>query len=282
MKKQTVVLVIVALVIAFGALLYYGLTRTRGIPVPVASTKHIILQAPFVDKEIDLAGGLSVETWDTLSPTEIPLVYQVMVLPWGKSLVSPLTLKAFHNKNDIYFHLNWKDETPDKNRGLEQFTDACAVMLPFRDDIQPETLMMGFLDKVNIWHWKATRDDEFWLKKLPRTEAYSDYYTDFDDNGSSLINEILQSSAVTDLTAVRVGTVTRKDKQNVHGRGYWADGKWSVVFRRALAPPADAEIDAAFNPGQKRLCAFAVWNGATGDRGGRKSISDWVELAIGN
>ncbi len=30
----------------------------------------------------------------------------------------------------------------------------------------------------------------------------------------------------------------------------------------------------------ERLCAFAVWNGSKGDRGGRKSISDWVDLRV--
>ncbi len=55
---------------------------------------------------------------------------------------------------------------------------------------------------------------------------------------------------------------------------------WHVVFKRSLRV-ASIEDDVVFNSGEeKMLCAFAVWNGATGDRGGRKSISGWVELEI--
>jgi DMSO reductase family type II enzyme heme b subunit len=80
------------------------------------------------------------------------------------------------------------------------------------------------------------------------------------------------------LLAIRVGTVTKKPLQNVEGRGIYSDGTWRVVFKRALNA-IDAKTDAQFSTG-KQLCAFAVWNGSKGDRGGRKSISDWVELEI--
>ena len=78
--------------------------------------------------------------------------------------------------------------------------------------------------------------------------------------------------------SIRVGTVTPKETQNIEGRGFWQEGVWRVVIKRSLNA-TDTDVDAKFNI-PKRLCAFAVWNGAKGDRGGRKSISDWVELRV--
>lgn len=52
-----------------------------------------------------------------------------------------------------------------------------------------------------------------------------------------------------------------------------------MVVKRSLNAN-DPQSDAVFNTGGKKLVAFAVWNGAKGDRGSRKSISDWVELEV--
>jgi DMSO reductase family type II enzyme heme b subunit len=77
-----------------------------------------------------------------------------------------------------------------------------------------------------------------------------------------------------------VGTVTLKPTQTVNGRGEYRNGVWRAVFKRSLAA-GDPEIDADFaKPGVSQLSAFAVWNGSKGDRGGRKSISDWVDLVL--
>ncbi|HIE28533.1 TPA: hypothetical protein EYP66_14730 [Candidatus Poribacteria bacterium] len=56
-------------------------------------------------------------------------------------------------------------------------------------------------------------------------------------------------------------------------------GLWHVVLKRSLNS-ANPEFDVVFKPGTKRIIAFAVWNGVKSDRGGRKSISDWMELEI--
>ena len=85
---------------------------------------------------------------------------------------------------------------------------------------------------------------------------------------------------VNDLLAIRIGTITHKKEQAVQGKGIWENGIWQVVFKRSLKH-VSIEDDVLFNPGEeKMLCAFAVWNGATKDRGGRKSISGWVELEL--
>jgi DMSO reductase family type II enzyme heme b subunit len=63
------------------------------------------------------------------------------------------------------------------------------------------------------------------------------------------------------------------------GGGYYdkAKRRWHVVFKRSLKVQ-DEKVDVSFE--KRRFVAFAIWNGANGDRGGRKAISNWVELEI--
>jgi DMSO reductase family type II enzyme heme b subunit len=64
----------------------------------------------------------------------------------------------------------------------------------------------------------------------------------------------------------------------VHALARWQDGRWSVDFRRELRPEAAQAL--VLHPGQRVQVACAVWNGAAGDSGARKSISIWQELVL--
>ncbi|MFN7169640.1 MAG: ethylbenzene dehydrogenase-related protein [Candidatus Omnitrophota bacterium] len=282
MRKIAVILIIALLIIGFGWLVFYGLRYSRGVPVVVEEKVRQVLEVPFIEEKIDLAKGISPEIWQKLPEREVELVYQVTVLPWPqKGLISPITVKAFHNKKDIYFYIRWKDETEDYILTTNKFSDGCAIMFPLGKKIEPNpsTLLMGFLGKANIWHWKASIDREFWLNDFPEDKVYVDFYYPFEKGELFPISKDIPKSAVRDLLAIRVGTITPKETQQVQGKGVWNAGVWEVVFRRSLNP-ADVELDAIFPLGKKQYCAFAIWNGSKGDRGGRKSISDWVELKI--
>ncbi len=281
MKKFTIILISLSLTVVFGILVYIGLKHARGVPVPVEKPKERpVLTAPFIDKTVDLSKGISSEIWDKIEGKEIELTYQVTVLPWGKSLVSPIIVKSFHNKKDIYFYISWKDETEDRAIGNGIFSDACAIMFPLNEKVQPQTIMMGFLDRVNIWQWKASQDKEYWLKEFQQANAYSDFYYPFEDEEVLSVSKDVIKSAVNDLIATGVGTIAPKEKQVVEGRGIYDKDKkvWQVVFKRAMK--SDGKDSFEFVPGEKKNIAFAVWNGSAGDRGGRKSISGWVEMDI--
>ncbi|GFP29377.1 ethylbenzene dehydrogenase-related protein [Candidatus Hakubella thermalkaliphila] len=281
LTKKTILLIAIISVISFLALVYYGLSHARGVPVVIEKPERVILEVPFISKDIDLTKGISLPEWETIPSQEVELMYQVMVLPWGKSLVSPVTVRAFHNGEEIYFYMSWKDDSENRNIDVDEFSDAAAIMFPLADEVPPSTIMMGFMGNpgANIWQWKASQDTEYWLKELPETEAYSDFYYPFEEQEVLVVSKEVPRSAVNDLIARGVGTITPKETQNVLGRGLWDKGTWYVVFRRSLKP-TDPQLDAAFSPGGGKLSAFAIWNGAKGDRGGRKSISDWVELEI--
>lgn len=278
MKKPGILFIAIISILAFSLLVYYGFTHRRGTPVPIEEEKRSELEVPFMDKEIDFNKDIDWSFWEGQPGKKIKLLYQVMVLPWPKIITPEVTVKAFHNAGDIYFYLQWQDDTENRIIGINKFSDACAAMFPLDEKTQIPTLMMGFLGRANIWHWKASRDKEHW-QKPQELKAYADFYYPFEDEETLAVSKENVKSAVNDLVSVRVGTVTPKETQDVQGRGFWNNGIWQVVMQRRL-DAGDPHDDAVFVQGKKRLCAFAVWNGEKGDRGGRKSISDWVELDI--
>ena len=280
MKKSTAFLIAIVLISAFAGLVYYGATHSRGVPVKIEKIVTPLVEVPFVEQVIDLNQGISPDVWSKLEPREIKLMYQVTALPWPKIKggLPFVTIKAFHNKEDIYFYLRWPDDTEDRVHETASFSDAGAIMFPLEKKAQPHTIMMGFLGRVNIWHWKANQDREYWRNESPQTKAYVDFYYPFEDQELFPVSKHVTKSPVNDLLAIRVGTITPKDNQEVMGKGVWENGVWSVVLKRPLSA-IEAENGVNFTAG-KKLAALAVWNGSQGDRGGRKSISDWVELEI--
>jgi hypothetical protein len=282
MKKFFIVLIIVITVISFSVAVYFGFRNKRGVPVAVEEEEKSTLNVPYIDRDIDLIEGLDLSFWDARSSQEIELLYQVMILPWPKPWKNenPFSVKAkaFHNIDNIYFYIEWEDDTEDRYIDINKFSDAGAVMFPLNEETRPSSLMMGFLVKANIWHWKASRDSEYWLNETAMRETYTDFHYPFEEEELFVVSRTRSDSAVSDLVAANVGTVTPKPLQNVEGRGVYENGVWKVVFRRALEAP-DPEVDAGFDL-KERVAAFAVWNGSKGDRGGRKSITDWVDLVI--
>jgi len=280
MKKSSAIVIILALSVLFAGLVYYGFTHSRGVPVKIEKQKTPVVEVPFIDKVIDLKDGISPDTWSQLKPQEIKLMYQVTVLPWPKVKggLPFVAVKAFHNKEDIYFYLCWPDDTEDRVHEESKFSDACAIMFPKKENAQPNTIMMGFLGRVNIWQWKANQDREYWKNESVEPKAYVDFYYPFEDKELFPVSKRITKSPVNDLVAIRVGTITPKEIQEVMGRGMWENGVWAVVFKRSLTAK-ETEDGANFKQG-KMISALAIWDGSKGDRGGRKSISDWIELDI--
>jgi len=148
MKKRTVVLISIGLVAVFAVIVYFGVINARGVPVTISEPPEpVALAADYIDVDIDLGEGLSIDIWNNIEAVEIKLIHQVMVLPWSESLMSPLEVKAFHNKTNIYFYLSWNDDTKDTIIDLDKFSDASAIMFPLEDDVPPSTILMGFMGK---------------------------------------------------------------------------------------------------------------------------------------
>jgi hypothetical protein len=152
---------------------------------------------------------------------------------------------------------------------------------------------------LNIWHWKAdwAADLAAWRDvqdvhpnmpldaSLPRlgTPAPGVPVPPGFDTGAEVGNPrsvVARPSSVEDLNAVGFGTLTPQppDRQEVQGASAWRDGVWRVVMSRDLAVPDPN--DALLRRGSGTVAAFAVWDGARGDRDGQKSVSVWLTLAF--
>ena len=276
MNKLQAYLMSAAILAGFGGVIYYGLDNTQGDPTEVEPQQEI--PVAYRDQSIDVRDGVADDVWGSLESTTLDMVYQVTVAPWPKKLVPAVDVKAFHDKESVYVRMQWKDETEGRTQGAGVFTDKGAVMFPLGDDNAPSVVMMGFLGKANIWLWKASQDLAFWGNPEEET-SYADWYNPFEDKETLAVSRTIHQSAVNDLLTKRVGTLVPKDDQTVEGRGVWDSGTWQVVFKRSLKS-SDIDSGQSFVSGAVLPCAFAVWNGAEGDRGGRKSISGMINLIV--
>lgn len=265
MKRVIITLVSALIIVGFIALVHQAYTNRRGAPVEGHHEKpKIVLHVPYHDEIIDFKNeAFTRSPWDRLEGVTLSLHYQVTITPWSSNLIPDLNVKAFHNGKTIYFKLAYPDSTKNDEISIATFSDGASVMFPLakHDSVNPESIMMGFQGRVNIWHWRAVEDREYreaGREKRPVEEV---------------------RLPVADLLASGVGTLAPKKEQNVAGRGYKTEQGWEVIFSRCLAA-ANPDEDAAFPEGRKLFAAFAAWDGDKEDRGSRKSISDFIELIV--
>jgi hypothetical protein len=170
--------------------------------------------------------------------------------------------------------------------GNLDFSDAAALQFPIADAATPYT--MGGPDlPVNIWQWKAVWqadiDSGFETAADRWPDTYVDDYQHPDDplyrpaEGLGNLNaERDRATPIEDLIAEGFGTLTTAESQQVVGAGEWRDGRWRVLFSRALSPD-DPQL-ATFGAGSATPVAFAVWDGGAGDRNGQKSIAQFIDV----
>lgn len=253
--------------------------------------------------------------WEKVEATKVPL----MLLWQRQESVDSVSVKAVSNGKDIAFLLEWEDLSPQARFTRHQdFTDGAAVQFPVDSKGKP-LFTMGALDKageentVNIWFWRADRQldidkkkyndientyagmvaDDYQLSKAlyPKdkdkpavrtigavAEQDPTYITGWGAGNFASVPE--RKSPVENLNSEGFSTLTPRgiDEQNVNGKGVWDNGKWKVVITRSLN--SENKFDAKFTPGQQIPIAFAVWDGAQGDRNGQKSVTPWYNLKI--
>ena len=162
----------------------------------------------------------------------------------------PLYFSAVSDGSRLYVKLRWADETADRVTSLDRFRDGAAVQFALQSaDVTP--YLMGVAGApVNIWYWKA------------------------DDDSAE------------NLAAGGPGSTTRLDDQplgaaSAHGKAAFApENQWVVVMSRAI--DAGGMHMASLDPaGDPQALAFAVWQGADGERDGQKNASTgWIFLDL--
>jgi DMSO reductase family type II enzyme heme b subunit len=159
--------------------------------------------------------------------------------------VTEVGVKALHDGDYLFFHLEWADESANTDHGDNtSFPDGAAVSLPLAE--QTPLVTMGSPEKgMNAWYWRA----------------------DAPDSGRNVVSGGLGTSETLDLDLVRC-------------RSLWNEGRWQVVIARALRVDSEGSI-VQLEAGGKTQFGVAVWEGSKGERGGIKSFSgNWIELIL--
>lgn len=239
--------------------------------------------------------------WRSVESTALHL----MPLWWRYQRPDYLTAAAVHDGKDVAMLLVWGDETDnDLVVRPQDFRDAVAVQFSLASD-EPPFFAMGEKERpVNIWMWKGERQADLTgfhdldsqypnvgIDSYPNIErapyeqpARRALTTDSDPTfitawgAGNLVADPRRRSAAEDLVAHGFGTLRGRDTQQVVATGAWRHGSHRVMFRRSLSGVGDNAVNLA--PGSSVPIAFAVWNGAAGDRDGQKSVSIWQDLLV--
>jgi DMSO reductase family type II enzyme heme b subunit len=161
-------------------------------------------------------------------------------------VVQQLRVRSLHNGSDVAFHLEWQD--PAREVALtdnDVFPDGAALLFPLRQDA-PLMTMGSDEQPVAAWHWRADRPD----------------------HARANVSQGL-------------GTTRVLDDASIATAASWRDGRWRLVFRRALRPSGATAETLPIGVGETLKVAFAVWEGGNGERGGLKSFSpSWHPVTL--
>ncbi|GBC76363.1 Chlorate reductase subunit gamma [bacterium HR07] len=251
----------------------------------IAQAQAVKITAKFVNQE--LLPDPTAPAWNTVQPVTIALSPQQITKPFGGGAIKELQVRALHNGRLIAFLLEWADPTKDQDIAqVDRFGDGVAVQFPVDPKANPSPFMGDAQNAVNIWQWQAAwqRDmDEGGLADVER--VYPPYASEVPygiyvgRDAGNWRSQRDHKTPVENLIAQGFGTLTHQELQHVLGKGIWENGRWRVVFVRALHTGLAG--DASFEAGQKNLINFAVWDGSSGERGARKSVSlNWHELTL--
>jgi mono/diheme cytochrome c family protein len=223
---------------------------------------------------------------------------------WRDTAAADLKVRALHDGTLVALRLDWNDPQADRHAvQSESFEDVAAVEL-FAGRQEPFLGMGSSTLPVEMWLWDAdsagTPADvdsvypDMVVDQYPLTEALVET-AEFARPGTATPaqaevtlparaagNQIVppaKGRPASSVEAAGPGSVTFRPpaSQWVKGRGVWRGGRWHVVFVRRLAVPRDG---LKLAPGQRLSAAFAVWDGAQGDRDGEKQITIWQDLVL--
>jgi mono/diheme cytochrome c family protein len=262
-------------------------------------------------KRASLATGPIDSAWD-----EAPSTYVALTpLWWSEQRVDGVMVQAMHDAGELAIRLQWIDPTQDDSAvGHHEFRDAAAIQF----SLTPEPpFFMGDPTEhggVNLWMWKADRERNIREGYRDIDGQYPDSVVDYYPEESYQITDMSvvdwprkQLAALNPLfapawavgnlaatpelktpteclVAKGPGTLSGKapELQVVGGKAEYQRGVWYVQLQRQMScPHGHGEKDeAVFLSGATMPVSFAIWDGAAGDRAGKKNISTWQTMAI--
>jgi len=258
-----------------------------------------------------LPAGPMDEAWSQARP----LYVAMSPLWWTEERTEGVVVQAVHDGTELAIRLSWLDPTLDDSAVRhDEFRDAVGIQFSMSSD--PPFYMGDATEHggVNIWMWKADRQTNIAQGYRDVDAAFPDRVVDYYPEpaftsteamgveppagaigthnpefitawgAGNLVADPGLKTPVECLVARGPGTLSAKpaNVQFVAGQAVYERGVWYVQMQRTLDLPGehDAGDERAFKPGDYLPVSFAVWNGAAGDRDGKKNISIWQKLVI--
>jgi mono/diheme cytochrome c family protein len=231
----------------------------------------------------------------------------MMPLWWRYDRPEEVSVRALHDGKEIALQLLWQDSTHDATAMRPQdFRDAAAIELSADSD--PPFFAMGQPGgSVNIWMWKSERQADADVAFQDLEKIYPNLGIDSYPNllrspleqphrhaltlesdpifvtawgAGNIVADPTRASAAEDLVAQGFGTLRARPPldQAVQAKGVYGSNSYRVMFRRALKGKGKGAV--TLRAGRAAYASFAVWNGAAGDRNGKKSVTIWQKLEL--
>lgn len=293
-------------------LIHYVQSLARSGSQDRAQLRQGTFSAPRVSS---LPSGPADETWNQARPLYVAMT----PLWWVDDRVEGLIVQALHDGNQLAFRLSWLDDSTDDRAVLvDEFRDAVAIQFALTPD--PPFYMGDRRSGggVNIWMWKADRQANLASGYRDVDAAYPDRVADMYPESAAarakdmastewphgdiaehdptfitawgagnLVADPTLKTPVECLTARGPGSLASRPSavQLVDGQAAYERGVWAVQMQRTLELPCDhhdedSAPERVFKSGDYLPVSFAIWNGAMGDRDGKKNISIWQNLVI--
>lgn len=216
--------------------------------------------------------------WQAAPPYRVDLSAQKTATPMGGGAVASLDVRALTDGRRVGVRLSWTNPKSDPDVGIRTHRDSCAVMFPALPGELPPFIMGGPGKPVVVWQWKPDWEDPSAQEaaRKARYPEYADYYNPSNDAAFANVGDRPRESRANVIVAEGFGTVTRTEDPDLQVKSAFEKDAWSVVFLRPLParyPPLSVGGQGAMN--------FAVWDGAAGEVGPRKSLSyEWHTFQI--
>lgn len=270
--------------------------------VATAALAQGVLEVPRVNADLSKPDPAAAVWKSAPAPLSVPLMAQPMVTPRPEATTtSEVKVQAVHDGTRIAFRLTWKDDDGVDEAGvLGTFSDAAAIQFPLKASDTPPPVMMGAKDlPVHIYHWRAQYQRDAERGKPTPKDLYPNlsvdmYPMEFHDMGAlgekpqdnreqyspgraTGNPQAFSKTGVDEIIAEGFSTSSVQEGHGGAARGTWANGEWSLVITRPLAP----EGGSVLTPGGKSFVAFAVWQGGKKEVGSRKSLTmAWTTLSL--
>jgi DMSO reductase family type II enzyme heme b subunit len=193
----------------------------------------------------DIPADPNAEFWKKMTPSQIPLMGQVIQDPRNfNPSIDLVSIRAAYNERDVVFHLTWDDPSESKGDGKQTFPDAISLQFPPQITAgieRPYFLMGDANDGVYLLRWQ-------------------------------------QGKGVGEVTANGPTKLTPLTGGEPGGSAVYANGQYRLVMRRPLA--GSGESRPTFRPAVFTPVAIQAWDGGAGETGTRMSLTSWYYLRL--